>query len=96
MTRFPPPGYSLALSPGTKKAGHVITDLMLHMRRVLRRDLKGEELDIANRWSEKVAGKPLRTGVWKSDHEDAFIRGFGRFCWERRKLLAAQSKIGQV
>jgi len=58
------------------------TDLMLQLARVFRRDLKGNDLRVAGRWVEKITRKPVMNGVWEGEHEDAFVRGYGRFCWE--------------
>jgi hypothetical protein len=55
---------------------------MLQLARVFRRDLKGNDLRVAGRWVEKITRKPVMNGVWEGEHEDAFVRGYGRFCWE--------------
>jgi tetratricopeptide (TPR) repeat protein len=58
------------------------TDLLLQLARVFRRDLKGNDLRTAALWAEKITRKPMKNGVWEGEHEDAFVRGYGRFCWE--------------
>ena len=50
--------------------------------RVFRRHLKPADMLIAERWATKVAGKPVRAGIWEAEHEEAFVRGYERFCWE--------------
>lgn len=63
-----------------EEAGFI--ELMQQMVRVFRRSLKPEDMLIAARWAAKVAGKPIRAGFWEAEHEEAFVRGYERFCWE--------------
>jgi hypothetical protein len=60
-----------------------LTDFVQQLALVLRRNnLKGNDLLIATKWVEKVTGKPIRDGVWESEHDEAFVRAHERSCWE--------------
>ncbi|HWX54844.1 MAG TPA: hypothetical protein VN176_09670 [Verrucomicrobiae bacterium] len=64
----------------SREAGPV--EFMQQMVRVFRRSLKPEDMLIAARWAAKVTGKPVKAGRWEAEHEEAFVRGYERFCWE--------------